>query len=83
MLLPIIVPLMFVLPLAVTLLLRPRWLPVWIGLLALFVLWLCSQPLDGPAAAIGLAILFIVSTSVAVVIIIGLVRIAVHRNRVS
>jgi hypothetical protein len=40
MMLPIIVPLMFVLPLAVTLFLRPRLLPVWIGLLAVFVLWL-------------------------------------------
>ena len=69
------------LPGAVTLLLPKRWLPFWLGLLALFSVWLWTQPLDGPSAGLAYFGIIIMSALHALLFMRRAIKIAFDNDR--
>jgi hypothetical protein len=69
------------LPGAVTLLLPKRWLPFWLGPLALLFVWLWTQPLDGPSAGLAYFGIIIMSALHALFFIARAIKIAFDNDR--
>jgi glucose-6-phosphate-specific signal transduction histidine kinase len=69
------------LPSAVTLLVPRRWFPVWVGLIALVLLWLWNDELDAPGAVFAYFSILITSFLNGIVVVTRVIKIAFDYDR--
>lgn len=70
-----------VLPGAVTLLVPKRWFPVWVAVVALFVLWIWNEPFDGPGGGFAFGGILVISVLNGIVMVGRVMKLAFDHDR--